>query len=71
MWWVVKAKPRPLCPRQIPDTTTLKAGWATGPIWTSAENLALTGIQSTDGPARKESLYRLRYALKCVEIYFL
>jgi hypothetical protein len=32
-----------------------------GPVWTGAENLAPTGIQSPDRPARSESLYRLSY----------
>ena len=30
-----------------------------GPVWTSAENLASTGIRSPDRPARSQSLYRL------------
>ena len=38
-----------------------EAGWAPGPVWTSAENLAPTGIRSPDRPARSESLYRLSY----------
>ena len=38
-----------------------EAGWAPGPVWTSAESLAPTGIQSPDRPARSQSLYRLRY----------
>jgi hypothetical protein len=29
-----------------------EAGWATGPVWTVAENLAPTGIRSPDRPAR-------------------
>jgi hypothetical protein len=28
-----------------------EAGWAPGPVWTGAENLALTGIRSPDHPA--------------------
>ena len=36
-----------------------EAGWASEPVWTSAENLAPTGIRSPDHPARSESLYRL------------
>ena len=36
-------------------------GWAQGPVWTGAENLALTGIRFPDYPARSESLYRLGY----------
>ena len=38
-----------------------EAGWAPGPVWTGAENLASTGIRSPDLPARSQSLYRLRY----------
>ena len=38
-----------------------EAGWAPGPVWTGAENLAPTGIRSLDRPARSESLYRLSY----------
>ena len=29
-----------------------EAGWAPGPVWTGAENLAPTGIRSPDRPAR-------------------
>ena len=32
-----------------------------GPVWTSAENLASTGIRSPECPARSQSLYRLSY----------
>ena len=32
-----------------------------GPIWTGAENLALTGIRCPVRPARSESPYLLRY----------
>jgi hypothetical protein len=39
-----------------------EAGWAPGPVWTGAENVAPpTGIQSPDRPARSQSLYRLIY----------
>ena len=38
-----------------------EAGWATGPVWTVAENLDPTVIRSPDRPARSESLYRLSY----------
>jgi hypothetical protein len=37
------------------------SGWAPGPVWTAAENLAPTRIRSPDRPARSESLYRLSY----------
>ena len=36
-----------------------EAGWAPGPFWTGAENLAPIGIRSPDRPTRSESLYRL------------
>ena len=35
-----------------------EAGWAPGPVWVGAENLAATGIRSLDLPARSKSLYR-------------
>ena len=38
-----------------------EAGWAPQPVWTCAENLAPTGIRSSDRPARSRSLYRLRH----------
>jgi hypothetical protein len=38
-----------------------EAGLALEPVWRGTENLAPTGIQSPDLPARSESLYRLRH----------
>jgi hypothetical protein len=35
--------------------------WAPWPVWTGDKNLAHTGIQSPDRPARGKSLYRLSY----------
>ena len=46
-----------------------EAGWASGPVWTGAENLAFIGIRSPDGPARRQSLYRLRYPAHRYIIY--
>jgi hypothetical protein len=34
-----------------------ETGWAPGLVWTGAENLTPTGIQSLDHPACTESLY--------------
>ena len=52
--WVVKAKPRLLYPRERdPVPIVQEAGWAAGPVWTGAENLAPTGIRSPDRPSRK------------------
>jgi hypothetical protein len=36
-------------------------GWAPGPVWTGAENLAPTAIRSPERPTRSESLFRLNY----------
>ena len=36
-----------------------EAGWASGPVWTGAENLAPTWIRSPDHPAHRQSLCRL------------
>ena len=59
---MVYATPRPLYPRERDTAPTVQeAGWAPGPVWTGAENLAPTGIRSPDRPARSESLYRLSY----------
>ena len=38
-----------------------EAGLTPGRVWTGAENLTPTGIRSPDRPARRQSLYRLRY----------
>ena len=50
-----------LTPGQDPVPIVQEAGWASGLVWTDAENLAPTGIRSPDHPARRQSLYRLRY----------
>ena len=45
---------RPGCslpPGKDPVPILQEAGWAPGPVWTSAENLAPTGIRSLDRPA--------------------
>jgi len=61
-WWGVGVKPRPLfTPRKDTVPTVQGAGWAPGLVWTGAENLAPTGIQSPGRPACSRSLYRLRY----------
>ena len=35
-------------PRERPGTHVQEAGWAPGPVWTGAENLAPTGIRFPD-----------------------
>ena len=54
--------PRPqLTPRKDPVPIVQEAGWASGAVWTGAENLGPTGIRSPDRPARRQLLYRVRY----------
>jgi hypothetical protein len=48
-------------PRKDPVPIVQEAGWAPGPVWRAAENLAPTGIRSPDRSAHSESLYRLSY----------
>jgi len=48
--------------------TLQEAGWAPGPVWTGAENIALTGIRSPDRPAGSQSLHRLRYPAHQVKV---
>jgi len=60
--WGVSFTPRPpFTPGKDPVPIVQEAGWAPGPVWTGAENLAPTGIRSPDRPARSQSLYRLSY----------
>jgi hypothetical protein len=62
MGWVANATPRPLStPGKDPVCIVQEAGWAPGPVWTGAENLAPTGIRSLYCSARTEKLYRLSY----------
>jgi len=59
--WGVSVTPPPLfTPRKDPVPIVREAGWAPGPVWTGAENLAPTGIRSSDRPVRSQSLCRLR-----------
>jgi hypothetical protein len=59
----VSVTPRPLfTPGKDPVPLVPEAGWASGSVWTGAENLAPTGVRFPDRPARSQSLYRLRYS---------
>ena len=59
---VVKATLRPLYPRERHSVPTVqKAGWGQGSLWMGSEDVAPTGIRSTDHPSRREWLYRLSY----------
>jgi len=53
---------RPLfTPVKDPVPIVQEPGWAPGPFWTDAENLAPTGIRSPGHPVRSQSLYQLNY----------
>jgi len=54
MEWVVNGTPRPLYLGKDPIPIVKETGWAPGPVWTGAENLAPTGIRSTDRADRSE-----------------
>jgi hypothetical protein len=56
---VIATPPAALPPGKKPGTHCIGAGWAPGPVWTGAENLASTEIRFADRPALIESLYRL------------
>jgi len=61
-WLGVSVTPRPLF--TLGKNLVLivqEAGWAPGPGWTGAENLAPIGIRYLDRPARRHSLYQLSY----------
>ena len=60
-WGGQRHAPAALYPREDPVPIVHEAGWAPGPVWTGAENLAPTGIRSPHRPARSQSLYRLCY----------
>jgi hypothetical protein len=53
--------PAAFIPGKDPVPIVQEAGWAPGPVWTCAKNLAPTGIRSPERPARSQSLYRLSY----------
>ena len=58
--------PAALPPKKDPVPVVQEAGWAPGPVWTGAENLAVIGIRSLDLQALSESLYRLSYPFSTV-----
>ena len=59
---VVSTTLRPLYPRERDRVTIVQeGGWTTGPVWTGAEDVALTEVRFPDRPAHSESLYRLSY----------
>ena len=44
MGWVVGPRPGCFTPGKDPVRIAQEAGWAPGPVWTGAENLASTGF---------------------------
>jgi hypothetical protein len=46
--WVVSTTPRPFYLGKDPVPIVQEAGWAPGPVWKCAKNLASTGIRSPD-----------------------
>jgi hypothetical protein len=50
-----------------------EAGWAPGPVWTGAENLAPTAFRSLDRPDHSESLDQLCYPtqLQCTQFIYI
>ena len=61
--WGVSVMLRPLfTPGKDAVPIVQEAGWAPGPVWTCAENLAPTGIRSPDRLAYSQSLYQLSYS---------
>jgi hypothetical protein len=59
--WSASRPGRTLPPGKDAVPIVQGAGWAPGPVWTGAENIAPSGIRSPDLPARSQSLYRLSY----------
>ena len=56
--WGVSVTLRPLfTPWKDAVPIVQEAGWAPGPVWTGAENLAPTGIRSQDRPTRSHTDY--------------
>jgi hypothetical protein len=53
--------PAALTSGKDPVPIVKEAEWASGPVWTGAENLTRTGTRSPDRLARSEPLYRLSY----------
>jgi hypothetical protein len=58
--------PAALYLREDPVPIIQEAGWAPGPVWTGAENLAPIGIRYPDRQARSQSLYGPSYPAYCI-----
>jgi len=57
--------PRHFTPRKDPVPVVQEAAWAPGPVWTGAENLVPTGIQSPDRAAHSACWRQLFLFQEC------
>jgi hypothetical protein len=69
--WSAAHPSHTLPPGKDPVPIVQEAGWAPGPVWTYAENLAPTRIRSPDRPDHSQSLYRLSYPAHVIELSIL
>ena len=67
-WGVIVTTRSLFTPWRDPVPIVQEAGWAPGPIWRGAENLAPTGIRSPDRPVHSQLLHRLRYPAHTVSV---
>ena len=58
-WWSTPI--RPLYAANAPVHFVQETVWAPGPVWTRAENLSYTGIQSPNRPTGSSSICQLRH----------
>jgi len=56
--------------QEDPVPTAYETGWASGPVWTGAENLAPNGFRFPHRRARSNSLYRLSYPGPLTNMHF-
>ena len=68
--WEVSVTLRPLfTPGKDPVPIVQEAGWAPGPVWTGAENLAPNGIRSPDRPASSSVAILTELPGPCLSIW--
>ena len=70
MEWVVNATLRPLYPQERdPLLNVQEAGFAPGPVWTGAENLAFAEIRFEDRLARSDLITQTDVYYPCTTGY--
>jgi hypothetical protein len=64
--------PASFTPGKDPVPIVQEAGWAPGPVWIGAENLAPTGIQSPDLPACSElaQIHKTQYLNHLTQVFY-